>query len=96
MIGDLGLAKKYDQIRSSTQFAGTVNYISPECIENDSILTKSDIWSLGCIVFELVELKKAFNGISDFQIFEKVLKEKIPEVDNEFLDSIIQKYHIFY
>ena len=45
VIGDLGLAKNYNEIRSSTKGAGSIFYLPPECIVgNERINTKADIW----------------------------------------------------
>jgi serine/threonine protein kinase len=45
VIGDLGLARKFDQIASSSKFAGTINYLSPESITEEMVVnTYSDIW----------------------------------------------------
>ena len=91
VIGDLGLAKNYDQIRTSSKFAGTLNYISPECIEKKKITTKSDMWSFGCVFYELVELKKAFMDDNEFQIMNRILNGRIPQIKDAYLNSILQK-----
>jgi len=39
---------------------GTPFYMSPECVDNRKYSFKTDIWSLGCILYELMELKIAF------------------------------------
>ncbi len=41
---------------------GTPCYISPEICEGKMYATKSDIWALGCILYELTTLRKAFEG----------------------------------
>ena len=41
---------------------GTPCYISPEICEGKPYAKKSDIWALGCILYELTTLKKAFEG----------------------------------
>ncbi len=43
---------------------GTPYYISPEIIENKSYNFKTDIWSLGVILYELCALKPPFNADS--------------------------------
>ena len=90
-IGDLGLAKINDQIRSTTKFAGTINYISPECIKNEKITIKSDIWSFGCILYELVELDKAFTGSSEYEIMKKIIKGDVNEIKKPSLNLILLK-----
>ncbi|KAG0435682.1 putative serine/threonine-protein kinase MPS1 like protein [Dictyocoela muelleri] len=41
---------------------GTVNYIAPEMVKNEKIKRSVDIWSLGCILYELVYNKSIFEG----------------------------------
>ena len=44
IIGDFGLSKLIDKIRSSTKCAGTFPYMSPECFRHGNITHSSDIW----------------------------------------------------
>lgn len=43
---------------------GTPYYLSPEMCEDLPYSRKSDVWALGCILYELTTLKRAFNGQS--------------------------------
>ncbi|NXS75624.1 NEK5 kinase, partial [Pandion haliaetus] len=57
-LGDFGIAR---QLNSTTEFAhtcvGTPYYLSPEICENQPYNNKTDIWSLGCVLYELCALK---------------------------------------
>jgi NIMA (never in mitosis gene a)-related kinase len=44
------------------QVIGTPYYLSPEICEDRPYNRKSDIWSLGCLLYELCTLKHAFTG----------------------------------
>lgn len=41
---------------------GTPFYLSPEIVEGKKYSTKSDIWALGCVAYELLTLKKVFEA----------------------------------
>ena len=53
-------APKFKDTRMHTQI-GTPFYMSPECVDNRKYNFKTDIWSIGCILYELMELQIAFN-----------------------------------
>lgn len=44
------------------QVVGTPCYISPELCEGKPYNQKSDIWALGCVLYELASLKRAFEA----------------------------------
>jgi hypothetical protein len=57
-IGDFGLAKELSTAKTHTQTnVGTPFYMSPELINGRSYDERSDIWSLGCLLYELASLK---------------------------------------
>ncbi|CDW74593.1 protein kinase domain containing protein [Stylonychia lemnae] len=58
-IGDFGLAKFMQQTHLISQ-CGTILYMSPEIIEGNHYDGKSDIWAVGCILYELIELQQPF------------------------------------
>ncbi|KAL3079780.1 hypothetical protein niasHS_014062 [Heterodera schachtii] len=72
---DFGIALKLaDGQKAKGRFGevGTINYMAPEILEGREYDFKCDIWSLGCIVFELVERKKAFPGCQELSVFHKI------------------------
>ena len=46
----------------ATTFTGTPYYMSPEVLKHDGYNSKSDVWSLGCVLYELCTLEHAFKG----------------------------------
>lgn len=64
-LGDFGIAKVLDasEDQARTQI-GTPYYLSPEICENKPYGRKSDVWSLGVVLFELVALELPFQAQS--------------------------------
>ena len=63
VIGDLGHAKDSEansNSSKSSQAFGTNNYLAPEAYDRLRRSNKIDIWSFGCIVYELFNLEKLF------------------------------------
>ncbi|KAJ7873621.1 kinase-like domain-containing protein [Mycena olivaceomarginata] len=61
-LGDFGVARALGRVEFCKTFAGTPQYMSPEMIKGYAYDSKTDIWSLGCMVYELCALKPAFSG----------------------------------
>ncbi|XP_009706591.1 PREDICTED: serine/threonine-protein kinase Nek5, partial [Cariama cristata] len=74
-LGDFGIAR---QLNSTMEFAhtcvGTPYYLSPEICENRPYNNKTDIWSLGCVLYELCALKHPFEGDSLHQLVLKICR----------------------
>jgi len=61
-LGDLGSAKRLDgTVNMMTTFAGTPVYMAPEVVRRDPYNEKSDIWSLGHLLYELCSHELLFN-----------------------------------
>ncbi len=68
-IGDFGISKILENTNGIFYFynldlgntvVGTPYYLSPEIINNTPYKFKSDVWALGCILYELCTLKRPF------------------------------------
>ena len=91
-IGDFGLSKKLinNNIYAYT-FVGTPNYLSPEICQNKPYDEKSDVWSLGVVLYELITLNKPFDSESQMGLFMKILKGKPAPINNTIKHSYSQK-----
>ena len=59
---------------------GTVGYMSPEQVRGQVADHRSDIFSLGCILFEMVTGRRAFERASPAETMTAVLREAVPEL----------------
>jgi len=60
-LGDLNVSKVVTGNLAYTQ-TGTPYYASPEVWRDEPYDSKSDVWSLGCIIFEMAMLRPPFEG----------------------------------
>ena len=67
---------------------GTPYYLSPEICEDKPYDHKSDVWSLGCILYEMATLKRAFNGQSLPGLVLKILRGKYPPLPARYSGSL--------
>lgn len=70
--------------------AGTRSYMSPEQIRNEQLDQRSDIYSLGCLLFELCSGKLPFTGSSSDDLLQRHLKSPIPSL-TAFSDDVNPK-----
>ncbi|KAL0248715.1 hypothetical protein GEMRC1_003949 [Eukaryota sp. GEM-RC1] len=93
-IGDFGISK---QLGTKTDFArtyvGTPYYLSPEMCEDLPYNTKSDVWALGCILYELCSLRHAFTAKSIPALVMSILRgiyEPIPSMYSSQINDLIK------
>jgi len=76
-VADFGVAKALGQMHSATiagQIKGKIAYMAPEQITSTKIDRRSDIFSLGCILYESVTGLQPFLGDSDPQVMHAIMK----------------------
>ena len=82
-LGDLNVSKITTRGLGYTQ-TGTPYYASPEVWKDKPYNSKSDIWSLGCVFYELIMLNTPFKGKSMKDLYEKVKKGEYPQIPKYF------------
>ena len=97
-IGDLGVAKILENTKHAMTFIGTPYYVSPEMCRNKPYNEKSDIWALGCILYELLTFNHPFTATNQAALFIKILNNKynpfpheVPEDLKNMVDFILKK-----
>lgn len=74
-LGDFGIAKVLDSTQQFTcTTIGTPYYMSPELFKYKPYSYKSDIWALGCVLYEMCTLKHAFDAESLNGLALKIMK----------------------
>ena len=53
-------------------FVGTAQYVSPEILTNSGSSKASDLWALGCIIYQMVTGIPPFQAQNEYLIFQKV------------------------
>lgn len=76
-MGDFGISKV---LESTTQVAmtvvGTPYYLAPEACQSEPYTTKSDIWALGCVIYELCTLTQPFQADNLLGLVFKIVQEE--------------------
>ncbi|XP_013922060.1 PREDICTED: serine/threonine-protein kinase Nek5 isoform X3 [Thamnophis sirtalis] len=74
-LGDFGIARVLNNtMEFANTYVGTPYYLSPEICENKPYNNKTDIWSLGCVLYELCTLKHPFEGNNLPQLILKICR----------------------
>jgi serine/threonine-protein kinase len=92
-ITDFGLAGLAEELQAANERAGTVQYMAPEQLAHGDVSVRSDIYSLGLILYELFTGRRAFEGESVEEI--KRSRESAPSVSlssaGESIDPAIER-----
>ena len=71
-VGDMNVSKVVKQNKFLSTQTGTPFYASPEVWNDQPYDQKSDIWSLGCMIYELCALKPPFKAKNMSILYNKV------------------------
>ena len=86
-LGDLNVSKiaKTGLVRTQT---GTPYYASPEVWKDRPYGTKSDIWSLGCVIYEMAALRPPFRAADMQGLYRVVLEGKFNRIPSHFSNHL--------
>ena len=94
-LGDFGISKSLDGTSSlASTVVGTPYSMSPELCHSVPYGYASDIWGLGCIFYELLALKRPFEGASLLDLVWHICKSETPEISGNYnflLKNLIYK-----
>ncbi|MEQ2290518.1 hypothetical protein AMECASPLE_004052 [Ameca splendens] len=84
-VGDLGIARVLEnQNDMASTLIGTPYYMSPELFSNKPYNYKSDVWALGCCVYEMSTLKHAFNAKDMNSLVYRIVEGKLPPMPSQY------------
>eukprot|EP00347_Sterkiella_histriomuscorum_P013450 403364665 len=93
-LADFGVSQTLTQNYSySHNYIGTLYYCSPEVCQEKPFDSKVDIWALGIIIYELCTRRKAFEGLSDENLKQKIIKFKHPQLPKDKFSEQLSKLY---
>ena len=86
-IGDMNVSKVIKEKVLRTQ-TGTPYYASPEVWRDEPYSYKSDLWSIGCVIYELCALRPPFKGKDLDELFMNVCRGNIERISHIYSDEL--------
>ncbi|XP_076818786.1 3-phosphoinositide-dependent protein kinase 1-like [Clavelina lepadiformis] len=99
-ITDFGTAKEVTESDLETpkasSFVGTAQYVSPELLKDKQAGVSSDLWALGCIIFQMLSGKFPFQAPNEYLIFQQILScryelpDYFPDDAKDLITNLLQ------
>ena len=100
-LTDFGIAKDFNKVDGSITGAdviiGSLDYISPEQARSEPVTPRTDIYSLGVVLYEMLTGEHPFPNITSIERMYKHINDPLPEVTNlplklvDHINQVIQK-----
>ncbi|CAK8677291.1 unnamed protein product [Clavelina lepadiformis] len=98
-IGDFGISRiLVGASDKASTFVGTPYYMSPEVLKHEQYDAKCDVWSLGCVLYEICCLEHAFEGRTLMEVMFKIVSDHTPQLPqtysrglNNLLESMLDR-----
>ena len=92
-ITDFGIARAITSTTKNISVIGTVHYISPEQVRNTKVDFRSDIYSFGCAIYEMITGSVPFEGETPLEIIVSHLRCNIerPSIKNPSVYKSLEK-----
>jgi hypothetical protein len=88
-IMDFGIAKlEGTQLTKTGMMVGTVHYMSPEQVRGQKLDGRTDVFSMGVILYQLLSGERPFQGENPTQILYKIVSEPPPPLDLSSLGAV--------
>lgn len=83
-VADFGIAKVLSEDAMAETIVGTPHYLSPELCQGQKYNMKSDMWALGCILYELCALSKPFDASNMPAIIFAIMRNQPRSIPKEY------------
>ena len=87
-LGDFGLSKIMSSHDFASTYVGTPFYMSPEICASERYTLYSDIWGLGCIIYELCAKEPPFNARTHLELIQKIKSGKFSPLPNFYSQEL--------
>ncbi|CAM9477017.1 unnamed protein product, partial [Phaeothamnion confervicola] len=88
-LGDFGLAKELGGAGELAQTgAGTPFYMSPEMLNDESYDERSDVWSVGCLMYESAALVRPFEARNHLALALKIREGRVARIPGRYSDDL--------
>ena len=89
-LGDLNVSKILTKMATTYTQTGTPYFASPEIWNDQPYDYKCDIWSVGCIIYEMASLHVPFRGVSMQNLYRNVLRGIYQQIPARYSDDLKQ------
>lgn len=89
-IGDFGISKMLASAKQTSTVIGTPYYLAPELCEGKPYNTKSDVWALGCLLYEMCTHKRAFESETLVGLVKAITSGSVQPIDLTVYERGIQ------
>ncbi|KAG1812593.1 kinase-like domain-containing protein [Suillus subaureus] len=96
-ITDFGTGKILENgAEKANTFVGTAQYVAPELLESNETSKSSDLWALGCIIYQMISGRFAFQGLSEYLTWQKIksLDYTFPDGFDEDAQDLIRRLFV--
>ena len=88
-LGDFGISKVLEETYGMAQsMVGTPYYMSPELVRGEEYNQKSDIWACGCVLYELLTLKRVFDGTNQLKLIHMILEVEHKSISSKYSKDV--------
>lgn len=89
-LGDFGIATVLKGSREymAESVVGTPYYMSPEIVQGQKYNQKSDMWALGCVLYEMLTLRKVFDATNPLRLVSDIVKGEYEDISPQYTSEM--------